>query len=100
MLDVAAEEAMELGDDLIEVEEMADLRRGRDRRREPNMEWAVKEVAEKMLVMNLDEVEIQAEQSEDGWEVTLKGPYNANSTFVVLLYVHMRSWYVSQPTNA
>ena len=31
---------------------------------------------------------------------TLKGTYNANSTFVVLLYVHMRSWHVSQPTNA
>ena len=30
----------------------------------------------------------------------LKVPYNANSTFVVLLYVHMRSWHVSQPTNA
>ena len=30
----------------------------------------------------------------------LKGPYNANSTFIVLLYVHMRSWHVSQPTNA
>ena len=31
---------------------------------------------------------------------SLKGPYNANSTFIVLLYVHMRSWHVSQPTNA
>ena len=30
----------------------------------------------------------------------LKGPYNANSTFIVLLYVHMPSWHVSQPTNA
>ena len=29
-----------------------------------------------------------------------KGPYNANSTFIVLLYVHMPSWHVSQPTNA
>ena len=26
----------------------------------------------------------------------LKAPYNANSTFIVLLYVHMRSWHVSQ----
>ena len=38
------------------------------------------------------------------WDIhsiaALKGPYNANSTFIVLLYVHMRSWHVSQPTNA
>ena len=37
----------------------------------------------------------------DKWKTAdLKGPYNANSTFIVLLYVHMRSWHVSQPTNA
>ncbi|CAB1415556.1 unnamed protein product [Pleuronectes platessa] len=79
----AAEEAMELWeDDLIEIEEMADLiqseriieddsgpSRGRDRRKEPNMESAVREVAEMLLVMNLDEVEIQAGQSEEGWEM-------------------------------
>ncbi|XP_047195262.1 NFX1-type zinc finger-containing protein 1 [Hippoglossus stenolepis] len=79
----AAEEPMELvEDDLIEIEEMADLiqseriieddsgpRSGRDRRKEPNMESAVREVEEMMLVMNLDEVEIQAEQSEEGWEM-------------------------------
>ena len=41
--------------------------------------------------------------SQKTWKkkrVALKGPYNANSTFIVLLYVHMRSWHVSQPTNA
>ena len=86
MLDVAAEEAMELlEDDLIEIEEMAALiqseriieddggpRRGRDHRKEPNMESAVREVEQMMLFMNLDEVEIQAEESEEGWEVTLR----------------------------
>ncbi|XP_069390104.1 NFX1-type zinc finger-containing protein 1 isoform X2 [Paralichthys olivaceus] len=77
------EEVMELmEEDLIEIEEEADLilaeriidddigpRQGRDRRKELNMALAIREVEELMLVMNLDEAEIQAEQSEEGWEM-------------------------------
>ncbi|XP_023281831.1 NFX1-type zinc finger-containing protein 1 [Seriola lalandi dorsalis] len=81
--DIAAEEAMELEEeDLIEIAEEADLiqaeriiddnigpRRGRDGRKTGNMEEAVREVEELMLAMNLDKAEIQAEQSEEGWEM-------------------------------
>uniref|UniRef100_A0A4W6EBA4 Zinc finger NFX1-type containing 1 n=1 Tax=Lates calcarifer TaxID=8187 RepID=A0A4W6EBA4_LATCA len=81
VLDAAAEEAMELDeDDLIEIAEEADLiqaerivednfgpRGGRDGRKRG--EEAVREVEELMLAMNLDKAEIQAEQSEEGWEM-------------------------------
>lgn len=83
VLDAAAEEAMELDeDDLIEIAEEADLiqaerivednfgpRGGRDGRKRG--EEAVREVEELMLAMNLDKAEIQAEQSEEGWEVNM-----------------------------
>ena len=86
MLDVAAEEPMELDEeDLIEIAEEADLieaeriiddntdpRGGRDGRRNEDMEEAVREMEEHMLAMNLDEAEMKAEQSEEGWEVRLK----------------------------
>ncbi|XP_030275595.1 NFX1-type zinc finger-containing protein 1 isoform X4 [Sparus aurata] len=78
-----AEEPMELDEeDLIEIAEEADLiqaeriiddntdpRGGRDGRRNQDVEEALREMEENMLAMNLDEAEIQAEQSEDGWEI-------------------------------
>ncbi|XP_073324275.1 NFX1-type zinc finger-containing protein 1 [Pagrus major] len=81
--DVAAEEPMELEEeDLIEIAEEADLieaeriiddntdpRGGRDGRRKEDIEEAVREMEEQMLAVNLDEAEIQAEQSEEGWEI-------------------------------
>ncbi|XP_059186152.1 NFX1-type zinc finger-containing protein 1 isoform X2 [Centropristis striata] len=75
------EEAMEVDyeDDFIEIAEEADLiqaeriiednigpRRGR---KNEDTEEAVRAVEELMLAMNLDEAEIQAEQSEEGWEM-------------------------------
>ncbi|XP_044066857.1 NFX1-type zinc finger-containing protein 1-like isoform X2 [Siniperca chuatsi] len=81
--DIAAAEAMELEEeDLIEIAEEADLlqaeriiednigpRGGRDGRKKGDMEEAVRAVEELMLAMNLDKAEIQAEQSEEGWEM-------------------------------
>ncbi|XP_042361275.1 NFX1-type zinc finger-containing protein 1 isoform X2 [Plectropomus leopardus] len=79
-----AEEVMELEDeeDLIEIAEEADLiqaeriiednigpRGDRHGRRHADMEEAVREVEELMLAMNLDKVEIEAEQSEEGWQM-------------------------------
>ncbi|XP_074497910.1 NFX1-type zinc finger-containing protein 1 isoform X1 [Sebastes fasciatus] len=79
----AAEEAMEEDDedDLIDIAEEADLihaerfvednigpKGGRDGRKNEEMEEAVRELEEVMLAMNLDTVDIQAEQSEAGWE--------------------------------
>ena len=86
VFNVAAEEPMELDEeDLIEIAEEADLiqaeriiddntdpRGGRDGRRKEDMEEALRKMEEHMLAMNLDEAEIQAEQSEDGWQVRLK----------------------------
>lgn len=84
MLDAAAaEEAMEQEeDDLIEIAEEAELiqaeriiddsihpRGGRDGKKKESMEEAVREVEELMLAMNLDQAEIKAENSEEGWEV-------------------------------
>ncbi|XP_063766744.1 NFX1-type zinc finger-containing protein 1 isoform X2 [Eleginops maclovinus] len=78
------EEEMELDDedDLIEIAEEADLiqaerfvednigpRGGRDGRKNDDMEQALKGLENLMLAMNLDEAEIQAEQSEAGWEM-------------------------------
>ncbi|CAK6952727.1 NFX1-type zinc finger-containing protein 1 [Scomber scombrus] len=81
--DAAAEEAMEEEeDDLIEIAEEADLiqaerfiedniypRGGRDDKKREFMEEAAREVEELMLAMNLDKVEIKAENSEEGWEI-------------------------------
>ncbi|XP_039653022.1 NFX1-type zinc finger-containing protein 1 isoform X2 [Perca fluviatilis] len=79
-----AEEEMELDeeDDLIEIAEEADLiqaeriiednigpKGGRDGKRNGDMAEAVRAVEELMLAMNLDKTEIQAEQSEEGWEM-------------------------------
>lgn len=76
---------MEVEDeDLIEIAEEADLiqaeriiednigpRGGRDGRKKEDMEEAVRAVEELMLAMNLDKSVIQAEQSNEGWEVKL-----------------------------
>ncbi|XP_032369209.1 NFX1-type zinc finger-containing protein 1 isoform X2 [Etheostoma spectabile] len=79
-----AEEAMELDeeDGLIEIEEEAELiqadriiddnigpKGGRDGKKNGDMEKALRGVEDLMLAMNLDEAEIQAEQSEEGWEM-------------------------------
>ncbi|XP_017264129.2 NFX1-type zinc finger-containing protein 1 isoform X2 [Kryptolebias marmoratus] len=78
------EEAMEIEEDLIEIAEEAELiqaermieddwtigpRVGRDDRKKGNKEETVREVEELMLAMNLDNVDIQAEKSEEGWEI-------------------------------
>ncbi|XP_069003772.1 NFX1-type zinc finger-containing protein 1 [Embiotoca jacksoni] len=82
----AAEEAMEQEEeDLIEIAEEADLiqaeriiednfgpRGGRDGRKKGDMEEAVRAVEELMLVMNLDKVDMQAEQSEEGFQIQRK----------------------------
>ncbi|XP_070758638.1 NFX1-type zinc finger-containing protein 1 isoform X2 [Enoplosus armatus] len=79
----AAAEAMELEEeDLIEIAEEADLIQeeriiedntgptgGTDGRKKEDTEEAVKAIEELMLAMNLNKVEIQAEQSEEGWEM-------------------------------
>ncbi|KAK2915291.1 NFX1-type zinc finger-containing protein 1 [Channa argus] len=83
--DMAEEEAMELEDDLIEIAEEAELiqeerfiednmgaRDGRDGKKKGEMEETIRFVEELMLAMNLDKVEIQAEQSEEGWEIQKK----------------------------
>lgn len=76
---------MELDEeDLIEVAEEADLiqaeriiednigpRVGRDGKKKGDNDEAVRALEELMLAMNLDKTEIQAEQSEEGWEVKL-----------------------------
>lgn len=81
--DTGGAEAMELDEeDLIEVAEEADLiqaeriiednigpRVGRDGRKKGDNDEAVRAVEELMLAMNLDKTEIQAEQSEEGWEM-------------------------------
>lgn len=81
-----AEEAMEVDEDLIEIAEEAELiqaermiedewtigpRAGKNDRKKGNKEESVREVEELMLAMNLDNVDIQAENSQDGWEVTI-----------------------------
>lgn len=76
---------LEEEEDLIEIAEEADLIQaeriiedntgpigGRDGRKKEVMEEAVRAVEELMLAMNLDKAEIQAEQSEEGWEVKLR----------------------------
>ncbi|XP_034726304.1 NFX1-type zinc finger-containing protein 1 isoform X2 [Etheostoma cragini] len=78
------EEAMELDeeDDLIEIAEEAELiqaeriiddnigpKGGRDGKKNGDMEEALRAVEDLMLAMNLDKAEIQAEQSEEGWEM-------------------------------
>ncbi|XP_049446635.1 NFX1-type zinc finger-containing protein 1 isoform X2 [Epinephelus fuscoguttatus] len=81
-----AEEAMAMEmedeDDLIEIAMEADLiqaeriiednigpRGDRHDKKKEDMQEAVRQVEELMLAMNLDQVEIQAEQSEEGWEM-------------------------------
>ena len=79
---------METEEDLIEIAEEADLiqaeriieddwtvgpRVGRDGRQKGDSEEAVRQVEELMLAMNLDKVDIEAEKSEEGWEVKLMG---------------------------
>ncbi|XP_007548089.1 NFX1-type zinc finger-containing protein 1 isoform X1 [Poecilia formosa] len=79
-----AEEAMEEEEDLIEIEEEAELiqaermiddgwtigpRAGRDDKKKRNMEEDVREVEKLMLAMNLDNVDIQAEQNTAEWQV-------------------------------
>ncbi|KAK6320892.1 hypothetical protein J4Q44_G00078680 [Coregonus suidteri] len=74
------EEAEDEEDDLIDIAEEADLiqaeryvevsdmhhSRDDDRRK---MEETVRDMAELMLAMNMENTEIQAEQSEEGWEM-------------------------------
>ncbi|XP_040890146.1 NFX1-type zinc finger-containing protein 1 [Toxotes jaculatrix] len=81
--DVAEEEAMDLEEeDLIDIAEEADLiqaerfiedninsRGGRNGGKRRDIKEVVKEVEELMLAMTLDKAEIQAEQSEEGWEM-------------------------------
>ncbi|KAK6319679.1 hypothetical protein J4Q44_G00108900 [Coregonus suidteri] len=74
------DEAIEEEDDLIEIAEEADLiqaerfvedsntHHGRDEDRR-KMEEIVRDMAEQMLAMNMENTEIQAEQSEEGWEM-------------------------------
>lgn len=83
LLDTAAAEAMELEEeDLIEIAEEADLiqaeriiddnlghRVGKNDRKKGDTEEALRQVEQLMLAMNLDKAEIQAQQSEEGWEV-------------------------------
>lgn len=79
---MAAEEAMETEEeDLIQITEEADMIQA-DRIIEDidfladedgmHMEDNVQEIEEMLLAMNLDNVDIQAEQSEDGWEVNFR----------------------------
>ncbi|KAM4740439.1 NFX1-type zinc finger-containing protein 1 isoform 2-T2 [Anableps anableps] len=78
------EEAMEEEEDLIEIEEEAELiqaermiedgwtigpRAGRDDKKKGKVEEAVREVEELMLAMNLDNVDIRAEQNEEAWQM-------------------------------
>ncbi len=85
MSDVAEAEAMEMGeDDLLDIAEEADLIQAeriiedsflpdrRDGRQRGDTEEDLRGIEELMLAMNLDESEIQPEQSEEGWEVILK----------------------------
>lgn len=87
VLKMAEREELEL-EDFIEIAEEADLiqaeriiedntgpRGGRDGVRKGDMEEAVRAVEELMLAMNLDKVEIMAEQSKDGFEVKLGGNF-------------------------
>ncbi|XP_070815806.1 NFX1-type zinc finger-containing protein 1 [Chaetodon trifascialis] len=81
--DEAAAEAMEVEEeDLIEIAEEADLiqaeriiddnmgpRGGKNDRKKGDTEEALRKVEELMLAMNLDGAEIQAQQSEEGWEM-------------------------------
>lgn len=77
---------MEMDEDLIEIAEEAELiqaermiddewtigpRVGEDDRKKGKQEETVRDVEELMLAMNLDNVYIQAENSEEGWEVTI-----------------------------
>lgn len=74
------DEAEEEEDDLIEIAEEADMiqaerfveasnmHHGRDEDLRKTEE-IVRDMAELMLAMNLENTEIQAEQSEEGWEV-------------------------------
>ncbi|XP_031682929.1 NFX1-type zinc finger-containing protein 1-like isoform X2 [Oncorhynchus kisutch] len=78
--DVEMDEAEEEEDDLIEIAEEADLiqaerfveasntHHGRDEDLRKTEE-IVRDMAELMLAMNLENIEIQAEQSEEGWEM-------------------------------
>lgn len=87
VLGMAAEEAMELDEeDLIDIAEEADLiqaeriiedntgpRGGRSGIKKGDMEEATRAVEELMLAMNLDNSEIAAELSDEGFEVKLGG---------------------------
>ncbi|KAK2861853.1 hypothetical protein Q5P01_001386 [Channa striata] len=84
--DMAEEEEMDMEeDDLIDIAEEAELiqeerfiednmglRDGRDGRKNGYVDEAIQVVEELMLAMNLDKAEIQAEQSEEGWEIQKK----------------------------
>lgn len=72
-------------EDLIEIVEEADLIQaeriiedyidpgvGGDGRKNGHTEDDVREVEEMMLAVNLDKVDIQAEQSEEGWQVKFR----------------------------
>ncbi|XP_015239630.1 PREDICTED: NFX1-type zinc finger-containing protein 1 [Cyprinodon variegatus] len=78
------EEAMEEEDELIEIAEEAELiqaermiddgwtigpRAGRDDKKKENLEDGVREMEELMLVMNLDNVDVRAEQSGEAWQM-------------------------------
>ncbi|KAK1901087.1 NFX1-type zinc finger-containing protein 1 [Dissostichus eleginoides] len=80
----AADEEMELddGDDFLYIQEEADLiqaerivednigpRGGRDGKKKDDMTEALRALEDLMLAINLEETEIQAEQSEAGWEM-------------------------------
>ncbi|XP_071379095.1 NFX1-type zinc finger-containing protein 1 [Centroberyx affinis] len=81
--DMDAQEALEVEEeDLLEIAEEADLiqaeriiednyhpRGGKDDEKRERMEETIREVEEMMLAMNLEKVEIQADQSDEGWEM-------------------------------
>lgn len=86
-----AAEAMELDKEegLIEIAEEADLIQaeriiedyidptvGGDGTKKGNNEDDVRKVEEMMLVMNLDKVDIQAEETEEGWMVKFRGYFS------------------------
>ena len=73
------------GDYLLYIPEEADLiqaerivednigpRGGRDGKKKDEMAQTLRALEDLMLAMNLEETEIQAEQSEAGWEVKLR----------------------------
>lgn len=73
------------GDDFLYIPEEADLiqaewivednigpRGGRDGKQKDDMAEALRALEDLMLAMNLEETEIQPEQSQAGWEVKLR----------------------------